>query len=193
MADDMQILTDVENELRWDPSIDHREIGAKVSGGVVTLLGTVAHYADRFGAEEIVKRIKGVRGIANELEVKLKKPGEREDHEIAVAAVSALKWTAALNALPIQVVVKRGWITLSGEVMFGCQKVSAENALRSLTGVVGISNDIVVKPAIHMTDVKRKIESAFQRQAHLDAKNIEIDLEDSQVTLKGTVPSWRER
>jgi len=193
MSDDKQISRDVEQELRSDPRIDEREIGIKVHGGVVTLLGSVFHYPDRFAAEEIVKRVKGVRAIANELEVKLGKPGERDDGEIATAAAEVLRSSTGLGAPPIKVVVKHGWVTLSGEVILAQQSAAAEEAIRPLPGVVGISNDIVVKAALQTGEVRQNIESAFQRQAHLDAKDILIELADCKVTLKGQVRSWRER
>jgi osmotically-inducible protein OsmY len=160
---------------------------------VVTLVGVVPHFADRFTAEEVAKRVNGVRAIANDIEVKIPLPGERSDTDIASAAANALKWNISVGDLGIKAVVKGGWISLSGQVSYGYQKAVAETAVHYLLGVKGLTNQIVVKPTVHAADVKEKIEAAFQRQAHLDAKDIAVNLNDSRVTLKGYVHSWREK
>ena len=190
---DTDIRRDVQNELQWDPSVDERTIGVNVKDGVVTLVGDVSHFADRYTAEQVAKHVNGVRAIANELRVKIPAFGERNDTDIATAAANALKWNASLGQLDVQIVVKQGRITLSGQVPYGFQKNIAEATVRYLFGVTGIINEISVKPNIKMTDVKEKIEAAFQRQAHLDAKKVDVKLNDNQVTLKGFVSSWREK
>lgn len=193
MKVDKDIQRDVETELQWDPSLDERSIGVKVQNGVVTLVGEVAHYADRYTAEEVAKRVMGVRAIANELQVKIPKPGERSDIDIANAAANALKWNVSLGACTVKAVVNHGWVTLSGEVEYGFQRGAAERAVLYLLGVTGISNEITIRPNVKMADVKQKIEDAFQRQARLDAKDIEIRVNESRITLKGHVHSWREK
>ncbi|HMK85692.1 MAG TPA: BON domain-containing protein [Steroidobacteraceae bacterium] len=190
---DSDIQRNVQNELQWEPSVDDREIGVRVSDGVVTLVGTVSHYADRYNAEQVAKRVAGVRAIANEIQVKVPKPGERSDSDVATAAANALKWNVAVGSCGIKAVVKQGWVTLSGEVAYGYQRGVAENLVRYLSGVTGVSNDVIVKPSVKMADVKGKIEAAFQRQAELDAKDIDITVDDGTITLKGWVHSWRER
>jgi osmotically-inducible protein OsmY len=193
MKTDMNIRSDVENELRWDPSVDEKGILVKVDGGVVTLQGSVPHFSDRWTAEEVAKRVAGVRAIANDIEVKIPKPGERSDTDIATAAVNALKWHFALESSDVKAVVNQGWLTLSGHVPYGYQKTLAESAVRYLLGVRGVFNDIDVRSAVKATDVKQKIQSAFQRQASLDAKEIKIDVDDTAVVLQGTVHSWKEK
>jgi osmotically-inducible protein OsmY len=193
MKTDANIRVDVENELRWDPSVDEKGILIKVDNGVVSLQGSVPHFSDRWAAEETTKRVAGVRAIANDIEVKIPKPGERSDADIASAAANALKWHFVLESSDIQPVVKQGWITLSGHVSYGYQKTVAEGAVRYLLGVKGVFNEIEVRPEVKATDVKQKIQSAFQRQASLDAKDINVNVEDSAVVLQGTVHSWRER
>lgn len=193
MKSDSDIRVDVENELRWDPSLDEKGIFVKVDNGVVTLQGSVPHFSDRWRAEEVTKRVAGVQAIANDIEVKIPKPGERSDTDIAAAAVNALKWHFALESSDVKAVVKQGWVTLSGHVSHGYQKTVAESAVRYLLGVKGVFNDIEVRPAVKATDVKQKIQSAFQRQASLDAKDIKINVDDSSVILQGSVHSWREK
>ena len=193
MKTDAKIRVDVENELRWDPSVDEKGILIKVDNGVVSLQGTVPHFSDRWTAEEVTKRVAGVRAIANDIEVKIPRPGERSDSDIASAAANALKWHFALESTDIQPIVKQGWMTLSGHVSYGYQKSVAESAVRYLLGVKGVFNDIEVRPEVEATDVRQKIQSAFQRQASLDAKDIKVNVDHSTVVLQGTVHSWREK
>jgi osmotically-inducible protein OsmY len=193
MKTDKEIRSDVESELQWDPSIDDRRIGVAVSNGVVTLTGDVSHYSGRWVAEDIVKRVSGVRAIANDLQVKIPASGMRTDTEIAEAVANWLQWNVSLSDTQIKPVVKDGWVTLSGEVSWGYQKVAAESAVKHLMGVKGVTNGINVKPTVKATDVKQKIEDAFKRQAILDAKDIEVNVDAATVILKGHVHSWQER
>ena len=192
MKADADIRRDVEAELRWDPSIDDRKIGVVVHDGVVTLTGEVAHYSGRWVAEDIAKRVRGVRAIANEIQVKLPLPGVRNDTEIAEAAANALRWHVATTSMQIKPVVKDGWITLGGEVQWGFQKSAAENAVRNLIGVKGVSNDIQVASKVKAEDVKQKVEEAFKRHALLEARGIEVQVDNATVVLKGHVHTWQE-
>jgi osmotically-inducible protein OsmY len=193
MKTDAEIRRDVESELQWDPSIDDKRIGVTVQSGVVTLTGDVPHYSSRWTAEDVVKRVGGVRAIANDIEVRIPSSSARTDTDVAAAAANALQWNVSLSNTPITPIVKEGWVTLKGQVSWGYQKTAAENAVRNLLGVKGISNGINVISNIKATDVKQKIEDAFKRHAVLDAKNIEVDVASSTVTLKGHVRSWQER
>ncbi len=193
MKTDFQIRKDVENELQWDPSIDDRKIGVVVSDGVVTLHGEVAHFAGRWAAEDIAKRVEGVRAIANEIQVKIPSSAARSDTDIAEAAANALRWHVVVAAEQIKAVVTDGWITLSGQVAWGFQKTAAENAVRHLIGVKGVINDIMIASTVKATDVKQQIEDAFKRHALLDAKTIEVKVDQATVTLNGQVHTWQER
>jgi osmotically-inducible protein OsmY len=190
---DTEIRTDVQNELQWDPSVEHQRIGVSVLGGVVTLFGEVPHFADKYAAQKAAKRVFGVRAIANDITVNIPVPGKRSDTEIAAAAANSLDWNASLGQCDIDVVVSNGCVTLSGHVIYGCQVNVAEAAVRYLLGVTGIINNLAIKTNVKMVDVKKNIEAAFQRQAHFDAKDIEIKLDETKVTLKGFVTSWREK
>jgi osmotically-inducible protein OsmY len=192
MKTDAAIRCDVESELQWDPSIDDRKIGVIVNGGVVTLTGEVSHYAGKWAAEDITRRVSGVRAIANDIQVKIPVSGMRTDTEIAEAAANALRWNFSLADTQVKPVVMGGWVTLSGKVTFGYQRNSAANAVRNLIGVKGVTNDIVVASTIKIADVKQKIEDAFKRHAILDAKDIEVKVDNSTVTLKGHVHTWQE-
>jgi osmotically-inducible protein OsmY len=189
---DTDIRNDVQNELQWDPSVAARGISVNVQEGIVTLFGDVPHFADKYSAEKIAKRVVGVRAVANEIIVNIPIPG-KSDTDIAIAAANALYWNASLGQCDIKAVVSNGCVSLSGHVAYGYQVNVAEAAVRYLLGVTGILNDLTIKPSVKMVDVKQKIEDAFQRQARLDAKDIDVRLNDNKVTLKGFVSSWREK
>lgn len=193
MRTDDQIEHDVKDELRWDPQLDDKDIATSVRQGVVTLAGFVKSWSDKYEAEKAAKRVAGVRGIANDLEVRVPSADERPDPDIAREAVSAIKsqlWQAADD---IRVVVKNGWLSLEGNVEWQFQKSRAETAVRRLKGVRSVTNSIVVKPHIEPSKIKRKIEEAFKRSAEIDANRITVEGADSEVILKGTVRSWAEK
>jgi len=193
MRNDADIRRDVESELQWDPSIDDRRIGVAVNNGVVTLTGDVPHYSGRWAAEDCAKRVNGVRAIANDIQIKMPASGERTDTDIAEAAANALRWNVSLSGTDIKPVVKDGWVSLSGQVSWGFQRITAEVSVRNLMGVRGVSNEITVKSTVKASDVKQKIEDAFKRHAVLDAKDIQVVVHNATVTLNGHVHSWQER
>jgi osmotically-inducible protein OsmY len=191
MKSDSELRRDVERELEWEPGVDARRIGVSVIDGVVTLTGQVSSYAERWKAERTVERVTGVRGIANDLEVI--STGEHSDTDIARAAVDALKWDITVPSDRIKVKVDKGWVTLTGEANWDFQRRAAERAVRNLTGVRGLTNLITVKPGVKPQNVKQMIEETFKREAVLDANNIQVEVNGSEVTLRGTVRSWIER
>jgi osmotically-inducible protein OsmY len=191
MKSDMELRRDVEQQLEWEPSIDGRRIGVTVIDGIVTLTGVVGSYSEKWKAERVVERLAGVRGIANDIVVE--PTAERNDTDIAKAAVDALKWNVLVPSDRIKVKVENGWVRLTGEVNWDYQRRAAERAVRDLPGVKGITNLIAVVPGVAPEHVKKKIEEALTREALLDAKGIEVDVSGSTVTLRGTVRSWAER
>jgi len=192
MKTDADIRRNVELELQWDPSVDSKRIGVIVYNGVATLTGEVSHYSARLAAEHIAKRVRGVRAIANELQISMPIAGIRTDTHLAEAAANALHWNVTFSGIEIKPVVEDGWITLTGTVSYGFQKTSAENAVRNLIGVKGVINDITVNSTGKVDDVKQKIEEAFKRQATLEARDIEVVAKDSTITLMGHVHTWQE-
>lgn len=160
---DNDIRRDVEAELQWDPSIDDRQIRVTVSEGIVTLTGEVTHLMGRWAAEDIAKRVSGVRAIANEIRVKIPLSGIRSDTAIAEAAVNTLRWNVATASSPITPIVQEGCVTLSGKVMWGFQKQAAERLVRALLGVRHVTNEIVVASRVTVADVKHRMEEALQR------------------------------
>jgi len=193
MQSDTALQTSVLEELRWEPGVDSTDIGVTVKKGVVTLQGTVDSYAEKWKAERAVKRLSGVKALAEELKVKLPGDSVRTDADIARAAETAFAWNAAVPNDGIKVTVENGFLTLEGQVDWQFQKSAAEEAVKYLVGVKGVANLIAVKPKVAPTDVKEKIETAIKRNAILDAQQIKVQADGGKVTLSGSVRSWAER
>jgi len=190
---DVRIQADVLAELKWDARVNPNEIGVVVKDGIVTLTGWVDSYIKKWSAEEAALRVRGVKAVANDIEVKLPSSSDRTDADIAAEAVRALELDALVPLENVKVTVSRGWITLDGTVEWQYQKEEAERVVRRLTGVRGISNLIQLKPQASPSELKRKIEDALVRNAKLDAENIKVETAGSKVILSGTVHSWAER
>src|SRR3982075_1523676 len=193
MTSDRDIERNVKEELQWNPDLDATDIAVSVKNGVVTLAGFVRSYTDKYEAETAAKRVAGVVGVANDLEVRMPSVDERPDPEIARDAVAAIKSQLPISSEHIKVVVKNGWVTLEGQVEWQYQRSTAENAVRRIKGVKGVSNLIQIKPRAEPSEIKRRIEEAFRRNAEVDANRIIVETNGSEVTLKGTVRSWIER
>ena len=190
---DEQIQKDVLAELKWEPRVQSTEIGVAVKNGIVTLTGFVDSYTKRLAAEEAAHRVRGVKAVANDIEVKLFSSSERTDADIAAAAVRALEWDAFVSVDKLDVTVSKGWITLKGEVEWQFQRQDAERVVRRLTGVKGVSNLITVKPRVTPSELKQKIEKALVRSAETDAQHITVEVDGSKVILKGTVRAFAEK
>ncbi len=192
MKTDAQLKKDVESELEWDPAINAAHIGVMAQNGVVTVTGHLGTYGEKFLVERAVQRVQGVRALALELDVKLAPSHTRSDSEIAAAAEDALTWNAQVPA-GIRLNVEQGWITLQGDVEWDYQRNAAARAVRTLKGVVGVSNNIVLKQRPVQSSVKARIRDALVRQAESEAQHIDVLLDGSEARLRGTVHSWPER
>jgi osmotically-inducible protein OsmY len=159
----------------------------------VTLTGWVDTYQKKWAAEEAAHRVRGVRAVANEIEVRLPSMAERTDADIAAAAARALEWDAFVPIEKLDITVSKGWVTMRGEVEWQYQKEDAERVVRRLAGVRGVTNLITVKPRVTPSDLKAKIEKALVRSAELDAQRITVEVQGSKIILKGAVRSWAER
>jgi osmotically-inducible protein OsmY len=190
---DEQLQKDVLAELKFEPRVQPNEIGVAVKDGVVTLTGYVDSYIKRWAAEDAAHRVRGVKAVANDIEVKLPMSSERTDADIAAAAVRALEWDAVVPIDKLDVTVSKGWVTLKGEVEWQYQREDAERVVRRLSGIRGVSNLITVKPRVTPSELKQKIEQALVRTAQTDAQRIQVEVQGSRVILKGTVRSWTER
>lgn len=193
MNKDVGLKNAVEAELAWVPSVDAAHIGVTAENGIVTLSGHVPTYAQKLAVEKAVKRIKGVRGLAEELEVRLLASFGNDDDEVAKRVANILDWGVSVPKDSVKVQVTAGIVTLSGEVDWQFQRIGAEQGVRLLNGVRGLSNQITVKPHVEAQDVKRRIESALARQAHVEASNIRVTVDGTNVRLDGKVKAWAER
>ncbi len=193
MRSDADIKRDVEDELRWDPDINATDIAVAVTGGVVTLAGFVRSYSQKQQAEDDSKRVVGVVGVANDIEVRLPIVERRPDPEIARDVVAALRRELPYASEHLKVVVQQGVVTLEGPVEWHFQRERAETSARRIRSVKSVINQIVVVPRLPPTEIKRRIEEAFRRNAEIEANGIEVVAEGSNVTLRGAVRSWAER
>ena len=189
---DSNIQRDITQELQWEPSLRDDDIAVGVRGGVVTLGGFVDSWSEKGRAERIAARVKGVKAIANELEVKVPGPFVRTDAEIAHAATWALEWDITVPHDRIRAKVERGWITLEGEVEWHAQKEAAERAIRYLTGVRGVFNAITLAVQATPRDVKKRIKEALHRAVEFDADRVAVEVAGHKAILTGTVRSYAE-
>jgi osmotically-inducible protein OsmY len=188
---DRELQEAVLAELRWEPSVEAAQIAVTANEGIVTLAGHVESYLQKWAAERATKRVHGVRAVANEIEVR---GGDDKvtDEDIAAAAVRALKWNPFVPSGDVKVLVSDGWVALDGEVRWKFQKNAAEESVRSIRGVKGVTNRIKVSPKVSPDEVKARIERALTRNARLDAGNISVEVDGDRVVLRGTVRSWAE-
>lgn len=193
MKSDSEIKEDVLDELMWQPNIDETQIGVIVEKGVVTLTGFVDTYAKKTAAIEAVKNVKGVKAVANDIEVKYGSDYKKTDKEIAKAVVNALSWNSSVPDDKLSIEVRDGWVYLSGKLEWHYQKDAARKAVENLLGVKGVINNITLKQAIVPSEIKEKITKAFTRLADLDAKNIKVEVDGHKVKLKGKVHSYAEK
>lgn len=193
MRTDTEIQEDVMSELRWQPSLSAANIGVAVKSGVVTLSGTVENYAQKLAAERSVKKVLGVRAIAEDMQIGVSPVYSKTDADIAASVVSALQWHSAVPENRVKAKVENGTVTLEGEVDWDFQRTSAKNAVSNLLGVRDVINLITLKARAAAHDVTRKITAAFHRSATLDAERVKVDVNGGTVTLRGTVRSFAEK
>jgi osmotically-inducible protein OsmY len=193
MKSDANLKKDVLAELEFEPSVKVEDIGVSVKEGIVTLNGSVGSYAEKLAAARAAKRIAGVRGLAEDILVKPPDSSRLTDSDIASAAVDAVKWTSTVPANSVQITLRDGWLSLEGAVEGWRQKSAAEDAVRNLAGVKGVTNLIVIKPKLAAMDIKGAITAAFERHALLDARKIQVETNGGNVVLRGHVRSFIER
>ena len=190
--DDKALKKLVLDELEWEPSIDAADVGVTVENGIVRLTGHVANYPQRMTAENAVKRVKGVRGFVEDLEIR-PFPKTYTDEAIAGRVANLLDWDVTVPKEAVKVKVENGIVTLTGQVDWQYQRFAAEQGVRNLQGVRGLSNQVQVKAHVLASDVKRRIEDALERQAELDASRISVSVDGDKVRLDGKVRAWFER
>jgi osmotically-inducible protein OsmY len=190
---DQSLRQDVIDELQFEASLDAANIGVAAKDGVVTLTGHVRSYIEKVKAEEVVSRVKGVQGIAQDLQVHYPSDPKTSDDEIAHRAVDIIRWDTTLPGGAIRVRVENGSVTLTGKVEWYYQKQAAENAVKKLHGVKTIYNLVSIEPTVQPSDIQERIEGALKRNAELEAGRIHVSVRGHKVTLEGSVDTWSER
>ena len=186
MTEDRQLQEAVLAEFLWEPSVTAAHIGVTADHGVVTLTGHVPSYVEKRAAEHAAARVRGVKGVAQEIEVQLPVQTERTDENIAHAALDRFVWETSVPADAIKLEVEDGWITLTGQVEWHYQKDTAENLIRGLLGVVGITNLVTIKPRPNAVNIGHDIGTALHR-SWFDPSTIQVSAVGGKVTLHGTV------
>lgn len=180
-------------ELKWEPAVHAEQIGVEVKNGIVTLAGHVDSFPAKWNAERAALRVAGVKALAVEIDVKLAGSNQRTDADVARTVENVLLWTTYLPKDSVKVMVEGGWVTLSGEAQWAFQRATAATAVRYLSGVKGVNDQITIKPGVTASVVKNDIEAALKRRATSEANGIKVAVSGSQVTLSGKVPTWAER
>lgn len=192
MSNDNQLQKSVIAELNWEPSIKAAHIGVAANNGVITLSGHVDTYQEKSVAEKAARRVKGVKAVAEEIEVKLAFDVRRTDEEIAAAAINRLEWDVEVPEDVVRVKVEKGWVMLTGEVEWHYQLEAAARDVHALYGVIGVSNQMTVKPKVNAKDISDSITHALHR-SWLDPKTIGVTASGGNIHLTGTAHSWSDR
>jgi osmotically-inducible protein OsmY len=193
MSHDRHLQKAVLAELGWDPSVTASHIGVTANAGVVTFTGKVETFAEKHAAEMAARRVKGVKAVAEEIEVRLPFDRKRGDSDIAAAALDRLAWDVWISRDSVQVKVEKGWTTLTGQIDWNYQKEAGEQDVRRLLGVVGVSNQVTIKPRADASIISDDIEHALNRSWFFDPKAVTVTVEDGKVRLTGAVHSPHER
>ncbi|NML10320.1 BON domain-containing protein [Sphingobium sp. AR-3-1] len=193
MSQDSHLQQSVLAELNWEPSVTAAHIGVTANAGVVTLTGHVESFAEKQAAEAAARRVKGVKAVAEEIEIRLTFDDQRDDDDIAAAAIDRLAWDVSVPRDAIKVQVEKGWITLTGEVDWHYQRDSAEQDIRRLLGVIGMSDQITIKRKVDVSNISDEIMHALHRSWFFDPKTITVSAQEGNVVLAGTVHSPHDR
>jgi len=193
MSEDSQLQQAVIGELDWEPSVDAAHVSVTAHAGVVTLTGHVHSFAQRYSAEAAAWRVKSVKAVVEALEVDLPFDARRDDGDIAAAAINRLDWDTSLPADSVHVTVEKGWVTLTGQVGWQFQRDAAMHDVSHLLGVVGVANEITIKPAQAATNISDNIMHALHRSWFFDPKTVSVSVNQGVVHLTGKVRSRHDR
>lgn len=191
MKTDSQLQQDVMAQLKWEPLLRSAEIGVSAKDGVITLTGTVDGYAKKTEAEDAVKRVAGVKAVVEKIEIKYPSNwAKKDDNDIAVEVINAFKWNWEVPSGKVKAKVENGWVTLEGELAWKFQSDAAAKAVKALTGVTGVSNNVKIKSPTDDVLEKADIESALERNWSVSDQDIQVKVSGHKATLTGTVDSW---
>lgn len=189
---DYDVREGVTNELAWSPKVDADRIAVSVSDGAVTLTGQVGSYLEKWEADRIAKRVYGVTGVANDLQIDINGTSTK-DTDLLQRVLQALEWNLEVPSGVVKPTVSNGWVTLSGNVTWNFQREAAESCVRSLSGVIGVTDEITLEIQPTPKDVSKRITDALSRNAQLDARRISVKTDGNTAVLDGSVSSWAER
>ncbi|MCW6508250.1 BON domain-containing protein [Lichenifustis flavocetrariae] len=193
MSPDHDLQKAVLEELGWEPSVTAAHIGVTAEGGVVCLSGHVTSFVQKHAAELATRRIRGVKAVVEDIRVRLPDGDQRNDDDIARAALDRLAWHETDRDYHVTVKVEKGWLTLSGQVPWNFQREDAESDLRGLPGVVGLDNQITLTPKVSVGNLSDDITHALHRSWFFDPKTIDVSAAGGVVRLAGTVQSLHEK
>ena len=180
----------VWEELAWEALLQGAELRVEVADYAAVLEGTAEHYLAKAAAERAARRVEGIRGIDNRIEVRPPASAARSDAEILAAAERALEWSALVPHKRITLHVAAGVVTLAGEVTRACELAVAQDVVSSLAGVTDIRNRITVRPAVHPDDLKDHLKKALR---HEHVRHVSIETHGDTVVLHGRVRSLAQR
>lgn len=193
MKNNADLQKDVQDAILWEPLLNAAEIGVTVNDGIVTLDGTVDSYSKKLEAENATKNVAGVKAIVQNINIRFSNSWSKNDNEIAMEVLNALKWNWQVPHEKIKVKVEDGWITLEGELVWNYQSDAAKKAVHHLMGVTGVTNNITIKSATNDTIERHAVEAALERNGSIDASEINVSVSDTKVTLTGIVNSWYDK
>jgi osmotically-inducible protein OsmY len=193
MKSNEDLQRDVQNAIKWEPLLHAAEIGVTAIDGVVTLTGTVDSYAKKSEAEEAAKKVSGLKALVEKIEIKFSSTWKKDDAEIATEILNALKWDWEIPSDDIIVKVENGWVRLDGEVQWNYQREAAKKAVKQLSGVLGVTNDIKLSAETHDAIEKKDIQDALTRNWSISEQDIDVKVLGNKVTLNGTVDSFYQR
>ena len=193
MKSNEDLQRDVQNAIKWEPLLHAAEIGVTAIDGIVTLTGTVDSYAKKYEAEEATKKVSGLKALVEKIEIKFSSTWKKDDSEIATEILNALKWDWEIPSDDIIVKVENGWVRLDGEVKWNYQREAAKKAVKQLSGVLGVTNDIKLSAETHDTIEKKDIQAALTRNWSISEQEIDVKVLGNKVTLNGTVDSYYQR
>ena len=193
MKTNEDLQRDVQDAIKWQPSLHAAEIGVAVKDGIVTLSGTVDSFSKKSQAEDAAKNVSGVQAVVEKIEVKFANWGKIEDSEIANEIVNAFKSNWEIPNDKIKIKVEDGWVTLSGELPWNYQKEAAQRIVNTQAGVKALTNSLDIKSSINDDIEKEGIECALERNGSIDDQDIQVSVAGTKITLNGTVGTWYQK
>jgi len=194
MKTNADLQRDVQEAIKWEPLLSAAEIGVTAKDGVITLTGTVDSYWKKTEAEVAAKNVAGVKAVVEKIEIKFAGNSfKKDDNDIAKEVLTAYQGNIEVPRDKVKIKVEKGWVTLDGELEWNFQKEAAKEAVRDLSGVTGVTNNITIRPNTQDEIERKDIERALERNWSLSDREITVKVSGTKVTLTGTVDSWYQK